>query len=532
MSGEGRAAGPGSAGRVAQAMETVNARLRERVGDLEALLEVAPVGIVYTDSPDCREIVVNDHGARIMGIQSVVPPAGAGAPYRYLRDGRELPAEELPLETVWRSGRPVHDFRATYAHDNGTRFELIMAATPVFDGEGRIRRVIAVFDDITRMVEAQADAERRVRQQDYVAKLGTRSLRGESFDELLARLPVEVAEVLSADFVKVLEYRPASNDFLLRASFGFATGPAAALLVPGGNRSQAGVALESGQPIFVQDLPSDPRFVGPELLVSHGVRSGLSVAIGDVGWPLGVIGVHSREIRSFDEHDVQFLQAVANVLAATIQRDETARHQEVLLAELQHRVKNSLATVQAIASLSFRNTTGIGADLQVFRDRIRALSAAHDLLFRTGWRAIELAQIVRSQLGPFQDRTNRIIVEGGGPVALSSNEAMEMGMVLHELATNAAKYGALSSEAGGVRIAWSATKSGAGRRLVFDWRESGGPPVSPPATRGIGTTLIASAFHGLRGASVDLAFEPEGVTCRLDLPIGRDGRSAASSGEA
>lgn len=334
-------------------------------------------------------------------------------------------------------------------------------------------------------------------------------------------MPQEVAEVLSADFTKVLQYRPASHDFLLCASYGFdlESDPAT---VPGGNRSQAGVAMESGQPVVVEDLASDPRFSGPELLVRHGVSSGLSVAIGDAGWPLGVLGVHARERRSFDDYDVRFLQSVSNVLAATIQRDETERHQQVLLAELQHRVKNSLATVQAIASLSFRDSVGISAELQVFRGRIRALSAAHDLLFLTGWRAIELAEIVRSQLLPFHEQSERILLEPGPPVALTSNAAMEMGMVVHELATNAVKYGALSNERGRVRIGW--TLAGESPQLIaFEWSESDGPTVTPPARRGIGTALIGSAFHGFSGASVDLDYRPEGLTCRLRIPFGRSG---------
>ncbi|MEX0758715.1 MAG: HWE histidine kinase domain-containing protein, partial [Tistlia sp.] len=336
--------------------------------------------------------------------------------------------------------------------------------------------------------------------------------------------------VLSADFVKVLEYRPATDDFLLRASYGFRIESEGPLALPGGNRSQAGVALETGQPIVVEELSSDLRFSGPELLARHGVRSGLSVAIGDAGWPLGVLGVHSRERRSFDEHDVRFLQAVANVLAATIQRDETERHQQVLLAELQHRVKNSLATVQAIASLSFREAAGAASELEVFRGRIRALSAAHDLLFRTGWRAIELAEIVRSQLAPFEGHADRISVEGAAAVALSSSAAMEMGMVLHELATNAAKYGALSSESGRVRIAWALAGEGGGR-LEVEWRESGGPEVARPARQGVGTTLIGAAFNAFPGASVELDYRPEGLVCRLAIPFGGSGPSRSWSSE-
>jgi two-component sensor histidine kinase len=282
------------------------------------------------------------------------------------------------------------------------------------------------------------------------------------------------------------------------------------------------VALESGQPVVVENLASDPRFSGPELLVRHGVTSGLSVAIGDAGWPLGVLGVHARERRSFDDYDVRFLQSVANVLAATIQRDETERHQQVLLAELQHRVKNSLATVQAIASLSFRDAVGVSGELQVFRGRIRALSAAHDLLFQTGWRAIALADIVSSQLLPFQEQSARILVSPGPPVALTSNAAMEMGMVVHELATNAAKYGALSNAEGRVRIAWTVVGESA-ELIAFEWSESGGPAVTPPSRRGIGTALIGSAFHGFPGASVDLDYRPEGLTCRLRIPFGSGG---------
>lgn len=194
----------------------------------------------------------------------------------------------------------------------------------------------------------------------------------------------------------------------------------------------------------------------------------------------------------------------------------TARERQALmLAELNHRVKNNLATVQAIASHTLRASRN---DLKLFREafqgRLLSLARGHDLLTRTSWETPDLAELLEVALEPF--RTGAIRV-GGAPasVRLHPELAINMVMVLHELATNAAKYGALSREGGAVSIDWALEADG----VVLHWREQGGPPVSRPSRLGFGTRLKDAALRSF-GGEVRSEFAPDGLQCRLTLPLG------------
>ena len=187
--------------------------------------------------------------------------------------------------------------------------------------------------------------------------------------------------------------------------------------------------------------------------------------------------------------------------------------QDLLLAELNHRVKNNLAAVQAIAAQTMR---GAGDDPSAFKaafdSRIQSLARGHDLLTRNAWEVADLKDVIAVALEPFS--IERFEVSGGGVAApLSPEMAVNLVMVLNELATNAAKYGALSRE-GTVAIAWGVDEG----RLTLVWRERGGPPVVRPARSGFGTRLTLSALAAYGGV-VKLDFPAEGVECRMTAPL-------------
>lgn len=189
--------------------------------------------------------------------------------------------------------------------------------------------------------------------------------------------------------------------------------------------------------------------------------------------------------------------------------------QALLVAELNHRVKNNLATVQAIASHTLRANRGDMREFRdAFQDRLLSLARGHELLTRTNWETPHLAEVLQIALEPFEPAAIRI-GETPASVRLHPELAINMVMVLHELATNAAKYGALSRDGGEVRIDWSTSGDG----LVLDWREHGGPPVTRPTRHGFGTRLKDAALRGFGGA-VQSEFAPEGMRCRLTLPLG------------
>lgn len=203
------------------------------------------------------------------------------------------------------------------------------------------------------------------------------------------------------------------------------------------------------------------------------------------------------------------------------ERKEQERIRAWLIAELNHRVKNNLATVQALAHHTRLSTASAEEFERVFNARLMALSRAHDLLMRETWTSAGLGDLVDQTLAPFRIDDGRRFVISGPEVRFSPTAAVTMTLALHELATNSARYGALSSAEGRVVAEWSVKHAPEGDVVHFEWRESGGPPVAPPARRGFGSRLIERGAARELGGQVNLLFAPEGVVCDFHLPLSR-----------
>lgn len=195
-------------------------------------------------------------------------------------------------------------------------------------------------------------------------------------------------------------------------------------------------------------------------------------------------------------------------------------HQSAMMGELSHRLKNSLTLVQAMVSQTLREPTTLGAGRSALLARVVALGQAHRVLIEERWLGTSVRRTVETALATHGglDAADRFEV-AGPPVRLGSRQTIALSMALHELATNATKYGALSCEAGRVRIAWQVARGGAGRTLHLCWSEQGGPPVTPPARRGFGSRLIERTITDTFGGDVALRFAPEGVTCTMTALI-------------
>ena len=211
-----------------------------------------------------------------------------------------------------------------------------------------------------------------------------------------------------------------------------------------------------------------------------------------------------------------------------VMRDVTARKraeelQRLLVNELNHRVKNTLATVQSVAGQTLRNAD----DLQGARDaltiRLLALSRAHDILTRESWDGADLGDIVASVTSSHGE-ARRFVVDGV-VVRLAPKAALALSMALHELMTNAAKYGALSNEVGRVILTWRRIKGEEGERLRLTWEEIDGPTVSTPSRQGFGSRLITGGLARELGGEVTLTYPPGGVVCEIDAQLGRTGES-------
>jgi PAS domain S-box-containing protein len=196
-----------------------------------------------------------------------------------------------------------------------------------------------------------------------------------------------------------------------------------------------------------------------------------------------------------------------------------AARQRLLLDELNHRVKNNLAAIQSIAAMTARGSETMLAFQQTFQARLTALARTHDVLARNAWEATDLGALLAAALRPFGEA--RIVLRGP-EVLVSARQASALGMIAHELAANAAKYGALSTEGGRVEVTWDEARvEGEGRLLRFEWCEFGGPAVAgPPVRRGFGSRLIERSAAADLGGTVRLDFRPEGLCCSISAPLG------------
>jgi PAS domain S-box-containing protein len=206
-----------------------------------------------------------------------------------------------------------------------------------------------------------------------------------------------------------------------------------------------------------------------------------------------------------------------HAIARDITERREAKQAEAQVAELDHRVKNVLATVIAVSQRTRDGRTSMDDFLSAFDGRIQSMADAHSLLSGGRWQGVNLAQLVHQELAPCMAPLNTVV--DGPDIVLAPDATQPVALVLHELVTNAAKYGALSSPKGHVSVEWRQQMSGhAPGTLLLDWKETGGPPIPASISPGYGTSVIKELIPYELGGAVDLVFAPEGVRCRLEIP--------------
>jgi PAS domain S-box-containing protein len=196
-------------------------------------------------------------------------------------------------------------------------------------------------------------------------------------------------------------------------------------------------------------------------------------------------------------------------------RIEAERTKNVLIAELNHRVKNVLATVTAIARQTFGKATDLELASATFEARLQSLARAHDLLTHGDWQSASLERLIREAVAPYP--SHRFKIEGP-EISAPPKLVVALSLILHELSTNAAKYGPLSTDTGQVSVAWSVVRTGE-RKLLLDWVESGGPPVASPTRRGFGSRLIQGLLSAERGGQVEMIYAPSGFRCHVQASL-------------
>jgi PAS domain S-box-containing protein len=220
-------------------------------------------------------------------------------------------------------------------------------------------------------------------------------------------------------------------------------------------------------------------------------------------------------------------RVIGTVLDVT-ERKRVEERQLLLMAELDHRVKNILANVSAIAKLSSKRVSSVDEFVKSLDSRIQAISRAHSLLRRDSWIGINLSDFAQELLAPFMSRQGQNIIAEGGSISLRPKAAQSLALALHELATNAVKYGALSVPEGKVHIMWEMVSGDAGGELKLTWREADGPTVREPVTTGFGLTAIRAVAAEL-GADLRISFDEAGVVFVFEGPFGQTVQAAAAA---
>ncbi len=273
--------------------------------------------------------------------------------------------------------------------------------------------------------------------------------------------------------------------------------------------------LSSGDPLVVFDSLADERTL-PNLALAmrNGVRALVDVPVRDPGRTTALFFVHSARPRYWLAEEIAFLRSVADRLEAGVARHRSEEQQRIVNGEIAHRLKNTLTMVQAIASQTLRSATD-RESVYAFERRLMALSAAHDALLQNSWAQADLGSIATNAIEAigFMDRVSM----NGPPVALGAQAALSFSLIVHELLTNACKYGALKGDSGKVSLTWEIKSDGDDTGLMIKWRERGGPLVIPPARRGFGSKLISIGLVGTGG--VDIRYDPEGFEADLRAPI-------------
>lgn len=280
--------------------------------------------------------------------------------------------------------------------------------------------------------------------------------------------------------------------------------------------------VTSGEPLVVGDARGHPLVGGNSAVAELGVVAYLGVPLTTPqGHVLGSLCAIDVSTRQWSEADVRLMRDLAEIVMREVtlhhevrQRENAERQQQLLIAELHHRVKNTLTVVQSLVELSIRHTQSLEAFRDSITGRIASLAKTHTLLVEGQWLSVSLRPMIDGELEAHEAGSR--IAANGEDVLLPSRTAVAIGMAVHELITNTVKYGALSVPDGHVTINWTTVPKADGDRLLLDWFEAGGPAVLPPVSRGFGSVLLDRVLGPELNGKITMDFAPAGLRARIE----------------
>jgi two-component sensor histidine kinase len=369
-----------------------------------------------------------------------------------------------------------------------------------------------------------SEAEKLRAQIAVLSEFGKHALKTQDLQELLQRATEIIAQALDIELVKVLELLPDGSEVLVRAGVGWNPGVVGHATFGANQLSPAGFAMQTDKPV-ISYLSNEERFDIPELLREHGVLSMVNVVIrGDFG-PWGVLEVDSREVQDFDEDDISFLQNYANQLASAVERlnahqklTRSLEERDMLMHELQHRVRNMLGNISVLAKRTVQSSDNFGDFLASFDERLRALARSQDMLLKRPNEYIKLREVLSQELEAHGFGVGQSVSAVGPDISLPPAVSQALAMAFHELTTNAIKYGALKEGSGKLDVVWRIEAPGGEKDLLIRWRETGVRINHPSSREGYGSEVIRSIIPYMIAGTSQLEFHSDGVECNIRLP--------------
>jgi PAS domain S-box-containing protein len=469
---------------------------------LAALVESSDDGILSLDLEGT--IATWNHGAaELFGYAA---DEIIGKPVTLLIPADRKDEEPGILERVARGERIQHHETLRLTKD-GRTVAVSLSVSPIEDAAGTVIGASKIVRDVTARKLAEAALAKRAEEQAALYEFTDRLFRATSandaynaaLDAILRALGCERASVLLFDDAGVMRFV---------AWRGLSDGYRKA--VEGHSPWMRGT--KNPQPVSIANV--EEAVLDPALKASVNAECIGALAFIPLtanGQLIGKFMTYYAVPHEFSTAEIELAVTIARQLGFALERRQAEETRKLLLGESQHRIKNTLATVQAMVGQTLQRCPPEERDALVAR--LSALSEAHDLLTQENWSVAQVRDVIGRALKPFETARRDCFVYSGPLVWVPAQPSLTLTMCLHELATNAAKYGALSNGTGRVHVSWDLVEP---RKLKLSWQEAGGPPVSAPARTGFGSRLIEASFSN---GETCLDFQPDGLRCSFELPL-------------
>jgi len=454
-------------------------------------------------------------------------------------DGSHYLIEECPIDRAFPERAQMSDEELFVAPD-GSFYPVAFTASPLVDDEGNPIGTVLEARDITEEKARDDELQEQTRTLETLNRTGAAIAAELDLERMVQTVTDAGVDLTGAQFGAFFYsmLHEASESFKLYT-------------LSGANRAQfERFGMPRATPVFKptfdgdgavrsDDILVDPRYGknAPHFGMPKGhlpVRSYLAVPVTSrSGKVIGGLLFGHSEPGIFNERHEKLMLGVAGQAAIAFdnanlyreaqleieQRRKAEEQQTLLINELNHRVKNTLAIVQSLAQQTFKTEVPTDVARGAFGARLNALAAAHDLLTRRNWEKASLSEIILSSVAATAGAASGRITCEGPDVILLPQTAVSLAMAIHELSTNAIKYGALSNDTGAVTVVWQISSGQGQPRILLEWKEVGGPPVAPPARKGFGARMIERGLAADLSGEVALDFAPTGLRCFIDAPL-------------